>query len=147
MYFAKKIREVPGYGKMDGTKVSPQDKKPAEQLVSTLSEDFGLAGYRDEYRDRLKALIDGRKKGQEIAAAPQRKRAPVIDIMCALKKSLASTGSSKERRHAKQGPARRASPGTPILPCAGPLAERGRSKHSFELPPRRPRGGDESKLR
>jgi Ku protein len=38
MYFANEIREAPGYGKTDNIKLSPQEIKLAEQLVSTLSE-------------------------------------------------------------------------------------------------------------
>jgi DNA end-binding protein Ku len=106
MYFANEIREAPGYGKVDGLKISPQETKLAEQLVSTLSEPFELKKYHDEYQQRLKDLIEAREKGEDIAAVPQPKRAPVIDIMSALKKSLASAGHTKERGRAKPGPAK-----------------------------------------
>src|SRR5579864_9602307 len=42
MYFANEVREVAGYGKVDGIKISPQEVKLAEQLVSTLSKPFDL---------------------------------------------------------------------------------------------------------
>ena len=107
MYFANEIREAPGFGEADHTKLSPQEIKLAEQLVSTLSEEFHLEKYHDEYQERLKALIKARQKGEEIAAAPPPKRAPVIDIMSALKKSLASAGEpGKARKASKPGPAR-----------------------------------------
>jgi DNA end-binding protein Ku len=109
MYFANEVREVAGYGKVDGIKISPQEVKLTEQLVSTLSKPFDLKQYHDEYRRRLKALIEAREKGEEVSAVPHPRRAPVIDIMSALKKSLASTATSKEGAHAKPGPARAAS--------------------------------------
>lgn len=106
MYFANEVREVAGYGEVDRIKISPQEVKLAEQLVSTLSKPFDLKQYHDEYQERLKALIEAREKGEEVAAVPHPRRAPVIDIMSALKKSLASAATSKESAHPKPGPAR-----------------------------------------
>lgn len=109
MYFANEIREAPGFGDVDHVKVSPQEVKLAQQLVGTLSEKFHLEKYHDEYQERLKELIEARQKGEEIAAAPSPKRAPVIDIMSALKKSLAESGRpAKERAASKPGPAKAA---------------------------------------
>jgi DNA end-binding protein Ku len=106
MYFANEIREAPGYGKLDPMKIAPQEIKLAEQLVSTLSEEFHLGNYHDEYQERLKELIEARRKGEDIAAARQPKRAPVIDIMSALKKSLAASGAKpREAARSKPGPA------------------------------------------
>lgn len=108
MYFENEIREVAGYGKADGIKISPQEVKLAEQLVSTLSKPFDVKEYHDEYQERLEALIEAREKGEEVAAVPRPKRAPVIDIMSALKKSLATTADSRQRAQAKPGPTRTA---------------------------------------
>jgi DNA end-binding protein Ku len=94
MYFANEIREAPGYGKLDDVKLHPQELKLADQLVATLSEHFRLTKYHDEFEDRLKKLIEAKRRGHEIAApAEERPRAPVIDMMAALKKSLAASGS------------------------------------------------------
>jgi DNA end-binding protein Ku len=107
MYFANEIREAPGYGETDHVKLAPQELKLAEQLVDNLSEPFRLEKYHDEYQERLKKLIEARQRGEEIAASPQPKRAPVIDIMSALKKSLAGAGHpGRERAASKPGPAR-----------------------------------------
>jgi len=108
MYFANEIREAPGYGKTDNIKLKPQEIKLAEQLVETLSEDFKLSKYHDEFQGRLQALIDAKRKGKEIAAAPEPHRAPVIDMMAALKKSLAATsGTKKQPAHAERSAAER----------------------------------------
>jgi DNA end-binding protein Ku len=103
MYFANEIREAPGYGKTDNVKLKPQEIKLAEQLVDTLSEDFKLSKYHDEFQGRLQALIEAKRKGKDIAAAPEPHRAPVIDMMAALKKSLAATsGAKKQPTHAER---------------------------------------------
>ncbi|HLW83109.1 MAG TPA: Ku protein [Candidatus Acidoferrales bacterium] len=103
MYFANEIREAPGFGKTEEVKLKPQEIKLAEQLVDTLSEDFKLNKYHDEFQDRLKALIEAKRKGREVAAPPEPHRAPVIDMMAALKKSLAATGGArKQPAHAER---------------------------------------------
>ncbi len=105
MYYADEIREAPGFGDVENMKLAPQEIKLAEQLVSNLSEKFDLRKYHDEYQDRLKDLIEARRKGREIAAVPEQHRAPVIDIMSALKKSLAASGAA-EQPAARPGPSR-----------------------------------------
>src|SRR5579863_464358 len=96
MYFANEIREAPGYGKIENVKLSPQEIKLADQLVDNLSEHFNLKKYHDEFETRLKALIEAKQKGREIAATPRPERAPVIDMMTALKKSLEKTAQGRK---------------------------------------------------
>src|SRR5665213_3592295 len=97
MYFADEIREAPGFGKVDNVKLRPQEIKLAEQLVCTLSEDFHLEKYHDEFRARLKQLIEAKQKGKAIAPEPTPHRAPVIDMMAALKKSLETTAARQKK--------------------------------------------------
>ncbi|MGA8023464.1 MAG: Ku protein, partial [Candidatus Acidiferrales bacterium] len=104
MYFANEIREAPGYGKTDGIKLNPKEIKLAEQLVDSLSEEFDIKKYHDEFETRLRALIAAKEKGREVAAIPQPKRAPVIDMMTALKKSLAKSGAAAHRRPMRAKP-------------------------------------------
>ena len=104
MHFANEIREAPGYGKVDGIKLAPKEIKLAEQLVDSLSTEFDIKNYHDEFAARLRALIAAKEKGREVAAVPHpTKKAPVIDMMAALKKSLAKSGAAAHRRpmHAK----------------------------------------------
>jgi DNA end-binding protein Ku len=96
MYFENEIREAPGYGKIENVKLSPQEIKLADQLVDNLSEPFNLKKYHDEFETRLKALIEAKQKGREIAGTPRPERAPVIDMMAALKKSLEKTAEGRK---------------------------------------------------
>jgi DNA end-binding protein Ku len=105
MYFASEIREAPGYGKTDNVKLRPEEVKLAEQLVATLSEEFHLEKYHDEFQARLKQLIEARRKGREVAAEPPPHRAPVIDMMAALKKSLEKAGDRAKKTAARAKPA------------------------------------------
>ncbi|HEX4003579.1 MAG TPA: Ku protein [Candidatus Acidoferrales bacterium] len=114
MYYANEVREAPGYGKTDGVKLNPKEVKLAEQLIENLSEDFNIQKYHDEFQERLHELIEAKRKGHETAAeVPQPRRAPVIDMMTALKKSLENAGSPQKQRvgraHSHKPAARRAS--------------------------------------
>ena len=100
MYFANEIRSVEGYGKVDrDIKLKPQEIKLAEQLVESLSEDFNPRKYHDTYQENLKALIEAKREGKTIVQEPAAKRAPVIDMMEALKRSVRQ---SEEQRQTKR---------------------------------------------
>jgi DNA end-binding protein Ku len=116
MYYANEIREAPGYGKTENVKLTAQEIKLAEQLVESLSEKFQLKKYHDEFQDRLRELIEAKRKGHETAVetAPHPRRAPVIDMMTALKKSLEKSAAdhkypAQSRGASHRGAARRAS--------------------------------------
>jgi len=59
------------------------------QLIESLSAPFEPQKYHDEYRQSLRSMIEAKLKGQEIAVAAHPQLAPVVDLMEALKKSLA----------------------------------------------------------
>ena len=99
MYFANEIRSVEGYGKLDHQiKLKPQEIKLAEQLIETLSQDFDPRKYHDTYQENLKALIDAKRKGKTIVEEQPAKRAPVIDMMEALKRSVHQTEMQKHKK-------------------------------------------------
>jgi DNA end-binding protein Ku len=89
MFFENEIRHVEGYGKTDEhIHLKPQEIKLAEQLVDTLSEDFEPSKYHDTFQQNLKALIESKQKGRTFVEEPKPGRAPVIDVMEALKRSV-----------------------------------------------------------
>lgn len=95
-YYANEINSVDGYG-TDNAQLKPQEIKLAEELVKSLLAPFKPQDYRDEFQDRLRALVEAKAHGKTVAIAPTGKRAPVIDIMQALKQSLAANGDKKQR--------------------------------------------------
>jgi DNA end-binding protein Ku len=79
--------------------VSERELKMARQLIESLSTDFEPEKYRDEYRDRVLALIEQKAEGAEIVAQPSAEEpAKVVDLMAALEASLAA---AKEKRSAE----------------------------------------------
>src|SRR5437588_4881380 len=89
MYYRNEIRQVEEF-RTDRGLVKDKELDLAMTLIQSLEAPFEPDKYKDEYRENLLALIDAKVKGQEIVAAstPQQK-APVIDILEALKMSLA----------------------------------------------------------
>jgi DNA end-binding protein Ku len=70
--------------------------KLAEQLIHTLAVRFEPRKYRDEFQERLRGLLDASAKGKTVVIPAEVSRAPVIDIMQALKKSLAVASAPRK---------------------------------------------------
>ena len=111
MYYQNEIAAVEGYGKTYDVKLKPEEVKLADQLIESLSAPFKPEAYKDEFQERLNELIEAKLKGKTITVAPKRVKAPVIDMMQALKKSLAEHGAKPQRTAATHGerPRRKAS--------------------------------------
>lgn len=90
MYYQNEIAAIEGYGRSYDVKLKPEEVKLADQLVENLSAPFKPEAYKDEFQERLNELIDAKLKGKVLTAAPKKGTAPVIDMMQALKKSLAA---------------------------------------------------------
>jgi DNA end-binding protein Ku len=89
MYYTHEIRKVEEF-RTDTTVVGEKETALAQMLVETLAAPFEPEKYRDSYRDNLQAMIDAKIKGQQVVAPPSaREPAKVVDIMEALKQSLA----------------------------------------------------------
>ena len=70
----------------------------AHRLIEQIATDkFAPEAYKDEVREKQRALIDRKIEGQEITTAPEQPRAQIIDLMEALKASLAAKTAAKER--------------------------------------------------
>jgi DNA end-binding protein Ku len=108
MYFVNEIRSVEGYGKVaQDVKLRPQEIKLAEQLVESLSGDFKPQQYHDTYQQKLNALIDAKREGKTVVEEAPPKRAPVIDMMEALKRSLQASEAGKKKKPVRARPAAR----------------------------------------
>jgi DNA end-binding protein Ku len=107
MYSANEMRAVEGYGKLDHEiRLRPQELKLAHQLVESLAEDFDPKKYHDTYKENLKALLEAKQKGKTVVEEAPAKRAPVIDMMEGLKRSVRETEMHRqEKRPTRARPA------------------------------------------
>jgi DNA end-binding protein Ku len=93
--------EVPA-GK--AVKPTPAELALARQVIDQLRhETFDPTRYHDEVKARVRALIARKAKGGEITAPPAVERAPVIDLMAALKASLGAAAPASRNGRAGNG--------------------------------------------
>lgn len=89
MFYKDEVRSIDEF-RTDGSLLKDAELKMAQSLVEALAATFDPDKYKDTYRETLRAMIDAKIQGQEVVAAPAAQElAPVIDIMEALKVSLA----------------------------------------------------------
>jgi DNA end-binding protein Ku len=88
MYYQDEIRQVEEF-RTDTSLVKDKELDMAKMLISSLEADFEPQKYHDTYRDNLQKMIEAKIEGKKVVATPAAHVAPVIDIMEALKRSLA----------------------------------------------------------
>ena len=119
MYFADEVRDFGEIEKGQTAKIKDGEIELAVRLVDELSHDeFAPGQYEDDHRQRVLAAVEQKVAGREVTAAgPEAQRAQVIDLMDALKESLArrpapaqeaaGQGRAPRRGRVRQGRARR----------------------------------------
>ena len=109
LYFADEVRDpkeqidnLPGK-----IKLSPQEKRMANQLIESMTDEWQPKKYRDTYTDRVNKLIEAKAKNQDYEPAEEAPDATnVVDLVEALR---ASVDARKGRRSpAKKSPAKKA---------------------------------------
>ncbi|MBM4438987.1 MAG: Ku protein [Candidatus Rokubacteria bacterium] len=103
MFFSDEVRSFGEIDKGQDAKIRAGEMDLAQQLIDGLSnDDFTPDNYEDSYRVRVLQLIDSKVEGKEITvAAPEAARAQVIDLMDALKESLAKRVPAGKKPGAK----------------------------------------------
>jgi len=89
MYFEDEIRKSESHT-ADTSAVSDKELSMAMMLVEALAAKFEPGKFKDSYRENLRAMIDAKIAGQEVVAPVEAQQVKVIDIMDALKASLAA---------------------------------------------------------
>lgn len=90
LFFADEIKEVPK--EIPQPKVSEAELSMAKTLIGAMVGDFQPQVYKDEYQARLWEIINQKIQGNEITVSQEGEQTTVIDIMEALKQSLAKVG-------------------------------------------------------
>jgi DNA end-binding protein Ku len=105
MVYADEVVPAKEIGEFDGLediKVSDKELAMAKQLVESLSVDFDPNEFRDDYRDKVLALIERKAGGEEIVLeAPQpADEGKVVDLMAALEASVKEARAARQRHPA-----------------------------------------------
>ncbi len=103
MYFADEVRDFGEIDKGQSAKIKEGELDLAKRLIDELSnEEFNPEQYRDDYRLRVLDLVNLKVEGKEVTVAEtQAPRAQVIDLMEALKESLAKRVPSQKKPPAR----------------------------------------------
>ena len=108
LYYAEDIRardEIDGA--VGETQVEDPELEMARQLVASLVGEFDPEEFVNEYRGELKTMLEAKLAGEEIVAPEQPEPAKVVDLMEALKESVAQARKQKDTPAEKKKPAAR----------------------------------------
>jgi DNA end-binding protein Ku len=102
MFFVDEVQQVSV--KTGSEKFSAQEMKLAGQLIDTLTARFDPAKFHDEYQANLRRLIEQKQKGERVTVAKSEKPSQVVNIMEALRKSLAKNQTMENQKESRPKP-------------------------------------------
>lgn len=101
LFFAEDVRSR---SEIEDAVAETEVKKPelelAQQVIESIAGDFDPEEFRNEYRDDLRAMLEAKLSGQELARPEPVPETPVVDLMEALKRSVAETKKQPARKAA-----------------------------------------------
>jgi DNA end-binding protein Ku len=104
LYYPDEIREPDGSVDVEGIEVTDQEMQMAAALIDMLRKPFDPAEYKDQYRDKLMAMISAKLEGGEIVTAEEEAPAAAsVDLMAALKASVDAAKARKAEAPATNG--------------------------------------------
>jgi DNA end-binding protein Ku len=109
LHYADEVRSFEDIELPEAVEFKKGERHLAQQLIDQLSnESFDAARYEDEYRRSVLDVVDRKVAGEEVVIAPKAEaREQIIDLVAALKQSLAERGErAEEPKRAESKPAR-----------------------------------------
>ncbi len=109
MYWPDEIREADFGGVDVSMKVRPNELDMAQTLIDNLSADWDPGEFKDEYREAMLRIVEAKINGEEIEVVEAEPTAKVVDLMEALKASVAAAKKEAKAEPAakKKAPARK----------------------------------------
>jgi len=90
MFFADEVKQAPK--ESTHPEVNEAEMTMAKTLINAMVKDFEPSLYKDEYQVKLREIIEQKIAGEDITASAPEVQVNAIDIMEALKQSLAQAG-------------------------------------------------------
>jgi DNA end-binding protein Ku len=107
LYYPEEIRAIAEYDNQPDVEVQKAEVELAEQFMKQLTGEFHPENFKDEYEGRVAQLIESKQGQAEVPGKqPKKKLAPVIDLMEALRKSMAQGPEAKAAVEEKKPPQR-----------------------------------------
>jgi DNA end-binding protein Ku len=105
MYWPDEIREADFGGVDVSAKIRGQELEMAKQLIESLSGEWDPEEYADEYRQAVLQIVEAKLNGQEIEVVAPEPTAKVVDLMEALKASVAAAKKQADEPAPSRKPA------------------------------------------
>ena len=90
MYWPDEVREADFGGVDVDIEVRDQELAMARQLIDSLTSEWNPEEFTDEYREALLRIVEAKLNGEEIEVLEPEPTAKVVDLMEALKASVAA---------------------------------------------------------
>jgi DNA end-binding protein Ku len=106
LFFADDVRSKSEIQEaVDATEVQPAELQLAEQVIASLAGDWTPEDFENEYRRDLAKMLEAKLAGEEIVAPEPVTETPVIDLMEALRQSVADAQGRREAKGSSNGKA------------------------------------------
>jgi DNA end-binding protein Ku len=113
MYTLRQADEIRAMEDVSEYDLLPEKPKAAEvqlarQVISTFEKPLDMKAYKDEYQSELRRIIDAKVAGEDVVATEEETPSKVVDLMEALRKSLANVSDAKKKPVKAEMPAKEA---------------------------------------
>jgi DNA end-binding protein Ku len=106
LFFAEDVRSKEEIEEVVGaTEVQEAELQLAGQVISSLSGDWAPQDFANDYREDLKQMLEAKLAGKEIVAPEPAAETPVIDLMEALRQSVADAQGRRAAKSSSNGKA------------------------------------------
>ncbi|HEX3224703.1 MAG TPA: Ku protein [Gaiellaceae bacterium] len=103
LFFAEDVREKNEIEEAVGTvEVKKAELQLAQQVIDSLVGEWKIEDFENEYRRDLRTMLEAKLAGEEIARPEPVAETPVIDLMEALRRSVADAQDAKQKPAAKK---------------------------------------------
>ena len=98
MFWPDEVRQADFGGVDVATDVRDQELTMARQLIDSLTSEWAPEQFSDAYRDALLQIVEAKLNGQEIEVVEPEQAATVVDLMEALKASVAAAKKGDDEK-------------------------------------------------
>jgi len=103
--YAEELRDAKTYfGNLEKHTIDKKQLALANDLIRTHSQPFRLDDFKDDYEAALRELVEAKRTEKPLPVAEGKPRAKVINLMDALKRSVAESNRKEERPRASSSP-------------------------------------------
>lgn len=96
LFYEDEIESIPK--EIPAQKIAKNELTMAKTLIKSMAQPFDPSQYEDEYQKRLKAAIEAKIDGKEISEAKHEDSTNIMDLMDALKQSVAMSKKAAPKR-------------------------------------------------